>query len=99
MAAFTFQSAYDGAVSDANVGHRVVVAAVKAAQDIWAAESSTPTKRTALCTTVLNNPTGLLQSWLLVCATDPTIVTAGVLPTDAQILTAIKNAWSAMAGT
>jgi len=99
MAALTYQTAYDGAVADANLGHRVVVAAVRAAQDIFTAESGTPTKRTALCTTVLANPTALQSTWLLACATDPTIVAAGVTPTDAQILTAIKNIWSAVAGT
>lgn len=99
MAAFTYQSAYDGAVSDANIGHRVTVAAVKAAQDIFTAESATPNRRTALATAVLANPVALQTTWLLILATDPTIVAAGVNPTDAQILTAIKNAWSAVAGT
>lgn len=99
MAALTYQSAYDGAVADANLGHRVQVAATRAALDIFTAESGTPTKRTALATTVLASPVSLVTTWLLVCATDPTIVAAGVSPSDVQILAAIKAAWSAVAGT
>lgn len=97
MPALTYQSAYDGAVADANLGHRVTVAAVKAAQDIYA-EVSPAAARKALCTTVLSSPVALNATWLLVCATDPAIVAAGVTPTDPQILTAIKNAWNAVAG-
>lgn len=99
MPALTYQSAYDGAVADANLAHRVEVGVVQAAREIFTAESATPSKRTALATAVLNGPAMLIHTWVLICATDPTIVAAGVLPTDAQILAAVKAAWSAVAGT
>lgn len=98
MAALTYQSAYDGAVADANLGHRVQVASVRAALDVWAAQAGAANKQTALCSAVCVNPPQYVTTWLLVCATDPTIVAGGVTPTDAQILTAIKNAWPTVAG-
>jgi hypothetical protein len=98
VAAFTYQSAYDGAVADANLGHRVQVASVRAALDIWTAQSGAANKQTALCTAVTLNPAQYMVTWLLVCGTDPTIVAGGVSPTDAEILAAIKNAWPTVAG-
>jgi len=99
MAALTFKSAFDVLIGDADLGHVVQVAGVRAAQDIFTAESGTPSKRTALATAVLANPAAYQSVWLFVCGVDPTIVAAGVRPTDAQILAAIKAAWSAVAGT
>jgi len=99
MAALTFKSAFDVLIGDADLGHVVQVAGVRAAQDIFTAEAATPGKRTALATLVLANPAAYQTTWLFVCGTDPTIVAAGQRPTDPQILTAIKAAWSAVAGT
>ncbi len=99
MAALTYQTAYDGAFADANLGHRSILGAVTVARTIFAAESGTPNKRTALATAVLSNPSGLTNTWLALLATDPAIVAAGGIPTDAQITTAITNGWTVVAGT
>lgn len=96
--ALTYQSAFDGAVADANLGHRVQVASVRAALDVWATLSGVAGPQTKLCTLVLQQPSTYITTWLLVCATDAAIVAGGVTPTDPQILTAIKAAWPMVAG-
>lgn len=101
MAALTFQQAYDNVIALAGtVGHRTEIAIVTAAQTIYAELNTTPghAARAALATKVLNTPDAYVQPFTFVVATDPTIVAGGVIPTDAQILTAVTNAWNAMAG-
>src|SRR5262245_22305744 len=99
MPPLTYQTAYDGAVADANLAHRVQVGSVQAARDKWAEFPGVTNTQTTLATAVLKNSAQYVSTWMLVCATDPTIVAAGSLPTDAQILAAIKSAWPIVAGT
>ncbi len=99
MAAFTYKSLYDGIANDGDIAHRVEVAAVKAAVDIFTAESGTPNKRTALATLVANNPTNYVHDFTMLCGVDATIFAAGTTPTDAQLLAAVKAAWTLVAGT
>jgi len=101
MAALTYQQAYDNVIAlTGTVGHRTEIAAITAAQAIYSESGATPghAARATLATAVLNNPDAYAARFLFAVATDPTIVANGVLPTDAQILTAVTNVWNAMAG-
>jgi len=101
MAAFSYQSGYN-AVANAvgTVGHQIGVGLVQQALAIYAESSGTAghAARAAFATKVLNNPDAFVWPAMLVCLVDPTILAGGVAPTDAQVATALQNAWNALAG-
>lgn len=98
--AATYQQVYDVIVSEANFRHRVTVATVRAAQDIYVEDPATAghSARAVLATKVLNAPESYTLQFALVVGTDAGVIFAGIVPSDATILAAVKAGWSAMAG-
>ena len=101
MASFSYKNVFDNIATDANTLHQVTVAAVRAAEDIYAEDPATVghAARKTLATAVVNAPDTYAYRFVLACGVDPTIVAAGNKNlADSDVLNAIKLAWNCLAG-
>lgn len=101
MASFNYKNTYDNFLQDGDFLHRVEVAGVVAAQQVYAesAQIAGHTVRAAYATEVLNQSAGFAYRFAAVVVTDAANIAAGVKNiSDADLLRPILAAWNSLAG-
>lgn len=101
MASFNYKNTYDNFLQDGDFLHRVEVAGIVAAQQVYAENGATAghAARAAYASDVLNSSPSYAYRFAAIVVTDTANIAAGVraIP-DAELLRPILAAWNSLSG-